>query len=556
MGTTKTLKRDCDLRLARSVVARPPCPNQDGLKLGEKFYFFRVYVLVGLDGPYLLSHVPSLTFSCDFIIQDPSALFFFIRRKSLLLSNFLPSSLWRTQDMKMPWYSSYYQDTAPRNRFRQQSRSSNPASNVFLHTVHLSSSAYSTPSYRQQYYPSHPSPPPPSYTRRHYQNDFSHFRPETSSLNSGASYRPRHSSPHSSPNSSTGSSSSPFKSRSDGSNWYHHRRTADSATERLLARADALTERLHRLLTKSADLHWRRTDNPVRPDIYSRMSQSKPQSAATGTSSAANMATDTNVAASSVRVDDITVSKTEPRPTTRTHVITIKLSNSYSNRGNHRSQHLFQDPVKSQRTPEPQRPPRSQKPQEAEEPPKSQEAKEPEQPQEPQKPQAYPKYEESQKFQETKEIHVGKEETPERQETPEPPESPKDYRRQRPQDLKQPSQHSSSRSYRQSTTRKPPVVRIIPIHIEVESDDSGIVIDPERDIQVPDEDPRVPMVDSPISSRKNTSSIFINGPVFVAEKPNLVVESDLEPELDIELDEPIRPASGSTNSRRWALTLR
>lgn len=458
--------------------------------------------------------------------------------------------------MKMPWYSSYYQDTAPRNRFRQQSRSSNPVSNVFLHTVHLSSSAYSTPSYRQQYYPSHPSPPPPSYTRRHYQNDFSHFRPETSSLNSGASYRPRHSSPHSSPNSSTGSSSSPFKSRSDGSNWYHHRRTADSATERLLARADALTERLHRLLTKSADLHWRRTDNPVRPDIYSRMSQSKPQSAATGTSSAANMATDTNVAASSVRVDDITVSKTEPRPTTRTHVITIKLSNSYSNRGNHRSQHLFQDPVKSQRTPEPQRPPRSQKPQEAEEPPKSQEAKEPEQPQEPQKPQAYPKYEESQKFQETKEIHVGKEETPERQETPEPPESPKDYRRQRPQDLKQPSQHSSSRSYRQSTTRKPPVVRIIPIHIEVESDDSGIVIDPERDIQVPDEDPRVPMVDSPISSRKNTSSIFINGPVFVAEKPNLVVESDLEPELDIELDEPIRPASGSTNSRRWALTLR
>jgi hypothetical protein len=93
MGTTKTLKRDCDLRLARSVVARPPCANQDGLKLGEKFYFFRVYVLVGLDGPYLLSHVPSLTFSCDFIIQDPSALFFFIRRKSLLLSNFLPSSL-------------------------------------------------------------------------------------------------------------------------------------------------------------------------------------------------------------------------------------------------------------------------------------------------------------------------------------------------------------------------------------------------------------------------------------------------------------------------------
>jgi hypothetical protein len=40
MGTTKTLKRDCDLGLARSVVARPPCANQDGLKLGEKFYFF------------------------------------------------------------------------------------------------------------------------------------------------------------------------------------------------------------------------------------------------------------------------------------------------------------------------------------------------------------------------------------------------------------------------------------------------------------------------------------------------------------------------------------
>jgi hypothetical protein len=258
---------------------------------------------------------------------------------------------------------------------------------VFLHTVHLSSSAYSTPSYRQQYYPSHPSPPPPSsYPRRHYQNDFSHFRPETSSLNSGASYRPRHSSPHSSPNSSTGSSSSPFKSRSDGSNWYHHRRTADSATERLLARADALTERLHRLLTKSADLHWRRTDNPVRPDIYSRMSQSKPQSAATGTSSAANMATDTNVAASSVRVDDITVSKTEPRPTTRTHVITIKLSNSYSNRGNHRSQHLFQDPVKSQRTPEPQRPPRSQKPQEAEEPPKPKKRKNQNSPKNPKSP--------------------------------------------------------------------------------------------------------------------------------------------------------------------------
>jgi hypothetical protein len=90
----------------------------------------------------------------------------------------------------------------------------------------------------------------------------------------------------------------------------------------------------------------------------------------------------------------------------------------------------------------------------------------------------------------------------------------------------------------------------------VESDDSGIVIDPERDIQVPDEDPRVPIVGSPISSRKNTSSFFVDDPVFVEAKPDSIVESDLDPELDIEQDEPIRPASGSTNSRRWALTLR
>ena len=82
------------------------------------------------------------------------------------------------------------------------------------------------------------------------------------------------------------------------------------------------------------------------------------------------------------------------------------------------------------------------------------------------------------------------------------------------------------------------------------------MIDPERDIQVPDEDPRVPMVDSPVTSRKNISSVFVDDFVSVAEKPDLIVGSDLEPELDIEQDEPIRPASGSTNSRRWALTLR
>jgi hypothetical protein len=101
MGTTKTLKRDCDLGLARSVVARPPCANQDGLKLGEKFYFFRVYVLVGLDGPYLLSHVPSLTFSCDFIIQDSKCSLFFYSPEILVaieFSSLLPVTYARHED--------------------------------------------------------------------------------------------------------------------------------------------------------------------------------------------------------------------------------------------------------------------------------------------------------------------------------------------------------------------------------------------------------------------------------------------------------------------------
>ena len=411
----------------------------------------------------------------------------------------------------MPWYSMYNADSPQRNRFRQQSRASNPTSNVFSHTIHFTSPSYSVPHFRQQsHYASYP--PPPS-ARRHYQHDFGHFRSDSGS-NHGSS-RTRNSSPSSSHSSSYGSS--PFKSRSDGSSWYHHRRTVDSATERLLARADALTERLHRLLAKSADLHWRRMDHPVRPDIFNRMSQSNTQSTATGTSSTtaratANMASPsaTDTASPSVKVDDITVSKTEPRPTTRTHVITIKLSNSYSNRGNHRTQ-------------QPQEPHRPQEPQKPQEPHRPQEPQKPQEPQTPQEPHEQ---------QQSREYF---------------------YHHRRHQS---PSSQHSSRSYRQSTTRKPPVVRIIPIQIEVESDDSGVVIDPERDIQVPDDDPRVPFVSSPSPSRRNMSPVIVDVPVTVSYVTEPTIESDLDFETDIESEPSIIPASGSTSSRRWALTLR
>ena len=63
----------------------------------------------------------------------------------------------------MPWYSMYNADSPQRNRFRQQSRASNPTSNVFSHTIHFTSPSYSVPHFRQQsHYASYP--PPPSVT--------------------------------------------------------------------------------------------------------------------------------------------------------------------------------------------------------------------------------------------------------------------------------------------------------------------------------------------------------------------------------------------------------
>ena len=351
----------------------------------------------------------------------------------------------------MPWYSMYSPESPQRNRYRPQSR--NPTSNNgSYHNSYFTPSSYSssTSFTRHHYTPSYPSQ---QSAHRHF--EFDRFRTKDGNN--------RHASP---------SGSSHFRSRCDGSDsWHHRRRTVDSATERLLARADALTERLHRLLAKSADLHWRRMDQPTtRPDIFSHMSQSR-------TTSTATRADETDTA--SVKVDDITVSKSEPRPTTRTHVITIKLTNSFSNRApNHRSS--------SPESPKPQ----------------------------------------------------------------EPPPPPKSH------DIKQEEHHPSSSRYyrRQSTPRKPPVIRIIPIQIEVESDDSGVVIDPERDIQVPDEDPISP---SPRCS--NVSSVH-SVPVVVEALPKLpvidCVESDSEIDPDLELEIPVCARGDSTSSRRWALTLR
>lgn len=114
--------------------------------------------------------------------------------------------------------------------------------------------------------------------------------------------------------------SSPFR---------HHRRAMDAATERLLARADALTERLHKLLAKSADLHFhgRMPASPSQPPqqrtsgIYShrRMSHNGPPTAASPAAAAATKTDTTN--------PDVH-SQTSTTAPPRVHVINIKLSNS------------------------------------------------------------------------------------------------------------------------------------------------------------------------------------------------------------------------------------
>ena len=100
---TQTLKRDCDLRLARSVVPRPPRGNQDGFKehnltKSPEFPLFCV-VLTGHIWTVTFRHWLSRVIASYKI--EVLLLLSFIHRKSLLLSHFYsppltPSSLWRT----------------------------------------------------------------------------------------------------------------------------------------------------------------------------------------------------------------------------------------------------------------------------------------------------------------------------------------------------------------------------------------------------------------------------------------------------------------------------
>lgn len=97
----------------------------------------------------------------------------------------------------------------------------------------------------------------------------------------------------------------------------------------------------------------------------------------------------------------------------------------------------------------------------------------------------------------------------------------------------------------------------------MESDDSGVVIDPERDIQVPDDDPRVPIITSPTPSLRNMSPVCVDvdsSPVVdvsvTSPKPNIESKSDTDPDSDLETQTTIRTASGVASGRRLALTLR
>lgn len=288
----------------------------------------------------------------------------------------------------MPWYSMYHGEGGGGSRHRnsyQPSRhgstltgSSGSASHshTIYHPIRLtstssatSSSPYSTPTYRQHsYYTAHTHTHVPSSGRRSQSNssyssgNSTHTTTTTSGGGGGGNSHygldgSRHQR-HSSPSSGFGA----FKSRAE---WHHKR--MDSATERLLARADALTDRLHRLLAKSADLHWRRTDHYVpRADIFSRMSHATSASTTTtappapSATSAAFLSPSPPVATTTIpskpmpprepirRDDDIRVTvnvdverraspPTPPSPppsSPKVHVITIKLSNSCSN--NHR----------------------------------------------------------------------------------------------------------------------------------------------------------------------------------------------------------------------------
>lgn len=280
----------------------------------------------------------------------------------------------------MPWYSMYHGEgggSRHRNSY-QPSRhgstltgSTGSASHTIYHPIRLTStsstsSPYSTPTYRQHsYYTAHTHTHVPSSGRRQSSSSYSsgsstHTTTTASGGVGGGGTNSQYGldgsrhQRHSSPSSGFGA----FKSRAE---WHHKR--MDSATERLLARADALTDRLHRLLAKSADLHWRRTDHYVpRADIFSRMSHATSASTTTtappapaAAPSPSPLVAPTTIPSKPmpsrepVRDDDIRVTVNvdverraspptpppSPPPTLpKVHVITIKLSNSCSN--NHR----------------------------------------------------------------------------------------------------------------------------------------------------------------------------------------------------------------------------
>lgn len=235
--------------------------------------------------------------------------------------------------MKMPWYSSTYRTepdlkTSPplRRRFHPTRISTSTTTGPFA------SSTNPSPSFRQHLHQ------PSSYNfgqqRRTYHNlhrrDSSDSNSsETESLNS----------------SSSSLYNSPFRQQ---------RRAMDAATERLLARADALTERLHKLLAKSADLRFGsslgrptgsattapppRPPPPQRPDIFSSRMSHRHHAAASSTNPSSPSpapapapANAPNASVNTPKVDpDVrphsTASSSSSTP--RVHVINITLSNS------------------------------------------------------------------------------------------------------------------------------------------------------------------------------------------------------------------------------------
>lgn len=424
----------------------------------------------------------------------------------------------------MPWYSAYSEADSRPTRYRPRTATHH---NV---TVNVTTSSYSSPSFRHSMRNSSPGSP------RRSSFQFNYHRPtvpeRSSAYKSRFGEQPSHQREWTSPGTGPGAS----------------RRHWDAATERLFARADALTERLQRLLAKSADLRWRTTSTTTvpgrsadaRPDIYSsRVSQTRTETDPGSPRRAAKTAP--------VHVErEDWVSRAE-RPAPRTHVITIKLSNGYANRAGSSQRYTRRTSSDLARK-------AAERAREVPDEPPSPPA--PATPPPPPTPPAPGRHRTT--FVHPNLNYRAKEE----------PASPAEHEEdEEPRVHRSHFWHGSSnqRYYARASSgpKKTPVVRIIPILVE--ADDDGPLtagrarrIDPERDIQEPDCEP---IVTSPAPSKSSSITLEIPSRLVVEElddeseaAPNGVFTSradDSEQETTADPTPSRHPAS-----RREVLTLR